>query len=168
MNWDAIGAVGEMIGSLAVVVTLVYLAVQVRASTVESEASHFYMNAEQIGEMRGRFMEHADVWVKGNAGGELSASERFVFDELVTLKGGHHFTLFRRTLVRGTGREGIHVAEIAEFFHRYPAAYRIWRSQVESTQLARRRLDVFRDDRWPRAVTEAVAALEGMEESAGT
>ena len=30
MNWDAIGAIGEIIGALAVLVTLIYLAVQVR------------------------------------------------------------------------------------------------------------------------------------------
>ena len=30
MNWDAIGALGEIIGALAVLITLIYLAVQVR------------------------------------------------------------------------------------------------------------------------------------------
>jgi len=30
MNWDAIGAIGEIIGALAVVVTLIYLAIQTR------------------------------------------------------------------------------------------------------------------------------------------
>ena len=30
MNWDAVGAVGEIIGALAVLVTLVYLATQIR------------------------------------------------------------------------------------------------------------------------------------------
>jgi hypothetical protein len=30
MNWDAIGAIGELVGASAVVVTLVYLAVQVK------------------------------------------------------------------------------------------------------------------------------------------
>ena len=39
MNWDAIGAVGEIIGALAVVVTLAYLAVQIRASTRETEVN---------------------------------------------------------------------------------------------------------------------------------
>ena len=33
MNWEAIGAVGEIVGALAVVVTLAYLAIQVRNST---------------------------------------------------------------------------------------------------------------------------------------
>ena len=30
MNWDAIGAVGEILGALAVFVTLIYLAIQTR------------------------------------------------------------------------------------------------------------------------------------------
>ena len=32
MNWDAISAVGEIVGAVAVVVTLVYLAAQIRQS----------------------------------------------------------------------------------------------------------------------------------------
>ena len=30
MNWEAIGALGEIVGALAVVLTLAYLAIQVR------------------------------------------------------------------------------------------------------------------------------------------
>ena len=33
MNWDAIGAIGEIVGATAVVVSLVYLAVQIRQNT---------------------------------------------------------------------------------------------------------------------------------------
>jgi len=33
MNWDAIGAVGELLGASAVLVTLIYLAVQIRQNT---------------------------------------------------------------------------------------------------------------------------------------
>ena len=32
MNWDAIGAIGEIVGALAVVTSLIYLAVQIRQS----------------------------------------------------------------------------------------------------------------------------------------
>ena len=32
MNWEAIGAIGELIGAMAVVITLVFLALQVRQS----------------------------------------------------------------------------------------------------------------------------------------
>ena len=33
MNWDAVGAVGDVVGALAVVITLIYLAVQTRQNT---------------------------------------------------------------------------------------------------------------------------------------
>jgi hypothetical protein len=36
MNWDAIGAVGEIIGALAVMVSVIYLAAQVKKQTTES------------------------------------------------------------------------------------------------------------------------------------
>ena len=32
MNWDAVGAIGETVGALAVVITLAYLAIQIRVS----------------------------------------------------------------------------------------------------------------------------------------
>jgi hypothetical protein len=32
MNWEAIGAIGELVGGIAVIVTLIYLAIQVRQS----------------------------------------------------------------------------------------------------------------------------------------
>jgi hypothetical protein len=34
MNWEAIGAIGELFGALAVVLTLIYLATQVRQNTL--------------------------------------------------------------------------------------------------------------------------------------
>ena len=39
MNWDAIGAIGEIIGALAVVITLAYLAIQIRQNTKVAQAS---------------------------------------------------------------------------------------------------------------------------------
>ena len=33
MNWEAIGAVGESLSAVAVLITLVYLAVQIRQNT---------------------------------------------------------------------------------------------------------------------------------------
>ncbi len=39
MNWDAIGAIGEIIGALAVIATLAYLAVQVKQTKKHLEAN---------------------------------------------------------------------------------------------------------------------------------
>lgn len=37
MNWEAIGAIGEVVGAVAVVLTLIYLSVQLRQDTRSSE-----------------------------------------------------------------------------------------------------------------------------------
>ncbi len=39
MNWEAIGAIGETVGAIAVFVTLVYLAAQIRHATRIATAS---------------------------------------------------------------------------------------------------------------------------------
>ena len=39
MNWDAIGAIGELVSAVVVLITLVYLAVQIRQNTVAVAAS---------------------------------------------------------------------------------------------------------------------------------
>jgi hypothetical protein len=39
MNWDALGAIGEIVGATAVVVTLGYLAVQIRAGTRATQSA---------------------------------------------------------------------------------------------------------------------------------
>ena len=39
MNWEAIGAIGEILGAIAVVATLGYLAIQIRHSTAQARAS---------------------------------------------------------------------------------------------------------------------------------
>lgn len=39
MNWEAIGAIGEILGAIGVIVTLAYLAVQIRQNTKATRAS---------------------------------------------------------------------------------------------------------------------------------
>ena len=39
MNWDAIGAIGEIVGAIAVIVTLIYLAIQIRDSARASRSA---------------------------------------------------------------------------------------------------------------------------------
>jgi hypothetical protein len=50
MNWQAVGAIGEMIGGTGVIVTLLYLAVQVRHNTAEMRAAASESVAENLRE----------------------------------------------------------------------------------------------------------------------
>jgi hypothetical protein len=48
MNWDAIGSVGELIGAIAVVITLVFLTVQLKQNTRSIRASTRSQHTEAV------------------------------------------------------------------------------------------------------------------------
>ena len=51
MNWQAIGAVGEVLGALGVIATLGYLAVQIRQNTRSLRDSAFQEIVNSVGEL---------------------------------------------------------------------------------------------------------------------
>jgi len=67
MNWDAIGAVGEIVGALAVVASLAYLAIQIRNQNREAKAATLQQvlesNAAAISQLQNP--ELAAIWLKG-------------------------------------------------------------------------------------------------------
>ena len=48
MNWEAIGAIGEIAGAIAVVLTLFYLSRQIRHNSDVSKVSSYHQAIEQI------------------------------------------------------------------------------------------------------------------------
>ena len=76
MNWEAIGAIGEVVGALGVILTLGYLAYQIRQNTNQLEQSTLAAKAaaqnasnEALRENRKALFENeqmAEIWYKGN------------------------------------------------------------------------------------------------------
>jgi hypothetical protein len=92
MNWDAIGAIGEMVGAAAVVLTLLVLVMQVRDGTRATEESNRLEKAlamdrhsDSMSRWRGRLMENAElarIWLVGSRDGELQDIEALRLDNL--------------------------------------------------------------------------------------
>ncbi len=59
MNWDAIGAVGEILGAIAVLATLGYLAIQIRQTGASARTQSYHLAIEQLvnGALQPDFME---------------------------------------------------------------------------------------------------------------
>ena len=51
MNWEAIGAVGEVVGAVAVVVTLIYLTVQLRQNTQSAQNASWQSITRQLSDL---------------------------------------------------------------------------------------------------------------------
>jgi hypothetical protein len=78
MNWEAIGAVGEIVSALAVLVTLIYLAIQVRHSRREQQASAIRANRMERREFHTALRDSPYIpiiYVKIESGDELTAEE---------------------------------------------------------------------------------------------
>ena len=61
MNWDAIGAVGEIVGALAVVLTLAYLALQVRTARKATIDQNTLARASGVREMMLTVVENDEL-----------------------------------------------------------------------------------------------------------
>ena len=68
MNWEAIGAVGEILGACGVIATLFYLAVQVRVQNREARLAAMHDISTAFRESYTAFNDEgiADIFVRGN------------------------------------------------------------------------------------------------------
>ena len=87
MNWDAISAIAELLGSIAVLATLLYLAIQTRSINRQSQAEARYAFVDAMSEINtviAQSKETASVWRRGLESIEcLDEDERMQFLMLV-------------------------------------------------------------------------------------
>lgn len=87
MNWDAVGAIGEIVGAVAVIATLIYLTIQIREGTRATRAAAVTdaTGAVQAWYMElGRNKEAADLMFDGMANPDaFSKAKQFQFIMLV-------------------------------------------------------------------------------------
>jgi hypothetical protein len=79
MNWEAIGAVGEIVGALAVLVTLIYLAIQVRHTRRAQQAEAIRANRLERREFHTAIRDSPYITMivaKIESGDELTAEEK--------------------------------------------------------------------------------------------
>jgi hypothetical protein len=78
MNWEAIGAIGEIMGATVVVITLIYLAAQMKQNTLALRSSHLEDWAASDSSISDFRAQHADVLAKAYSGDSLTRSESIV------------------------------------------------------------------------------------------
>jgi len=86
INWDAIGGVAESVGAVAVVITLVYLTIQVRVGNKQRELEalrHNWDGLNRTCELLSESTENASIVLRGRESlNNLSPEECFVFEFL--------------------------------------------------------------------------------------
>jgi len=83
MNWDAIGAIGEIVGAAGVIITLIYLAVQIRHSTTATNRANVRHVLESNSAALTALLEEgvSEIFIRGLKSLEsLNEVERYRFD----------------------------------------------------------------------------------------
>lgn len=84
MNWDAVGALGEVVGAVAVVATLAYLALQIRQSTSLARATAQREVNTTFQSAIDRMREEPEIFQRGCVDFEnLSRKDQLTFDLIV-------------------------------------------------------------------------------------
>jgi hypothetical protein len=99
MNWEAISAIGEAFGGLAILITLVYLAQQLRQNT-RSQSIATYESAmsgfNDILAFMASDLESISIWRRGcTEPRSLNEDEAGLFDAMVRAYCNHLYKLFR-------------------------------------------------------------------------
>lgn len=86
MNWDALGAIGELIGAVAVVGTLIYVGRQIHQANEQSRSQARYSFIDAYGKMNASITENravASIFRRGMDGTNLDDDEAMQFFALL-------------------------------------------------------------------------------------
>ena len=85
MSWDAVGAIGELVGSLAVLVTLAYVAIQVRHTRAQLEVSIQQKRYDTFRELLLETLRNPELRRTYDKTGKVYSAEIQSLDELFQL-----------------------------------------------------------------------------------
>ena len=135
MNWEYAGIVAEIVSAAAVVITLAYLAVQIKLSREASQVETSYTTVELYGNWRSHLIENneiATIIAKANCGEELTPAEdiriaTLIDDLFVTLGNTHVGGVTGNAFYDASGE--INYAE--RLFEKNPGLVPYWRDTRE-------------------------------------
>ena len=158
MNWKDIA---EVIGITAIVASLVFVGMQMEQSqelAFADSALTMQSNAIEQGALQA---EHVDVWVRGNAGEELTDPETEIYRILFTQRQNQAFYNWVALSSIDTGFEGVGPQGLARFLYQNSGARAEWiRKTAESERLQTRIDGVF-----PEFAAQVNADLRQLDET---
>ena len=134
MNWDAIGAIGEVVGAVAVLATLLYLGKQIKNNTKEVRADNVHRVTDSFNAINLTIFQNeevAELWLKGITDySSMSDTEKLRFD-FGWLSAFRVYDSMYYQVQSGTGETELFQTELAtlKWFFSYPGARDWWRSQ---------------------------------------
>ena len=116
----------ELIGLFAILASLIFVAMQLQQ---QEELLDLEMRNSMVSNyiaVNEKIIDNADIWVRGNAGEHLDATESVIYESLLTNFNDYHFQLFSIFHQLYPESEEQVLAMYAGFLSRNPGAYQVW------------------------------------------
>ena len=132
MNWEAIGAIGEILGAIGVIVTLGYLAVQIRQNVHLMRGTIRQQLTTASQENMYQWAECADLAIRLRNGAVLEAGERLRLNQMcrATFRGWANYSYQHRIGLLDSSEWGGMAVTIRRFFAA-PWAIEEWEAMRE-------------------------------------
>jgi len=135
MNWEALGALAEIVAAAAVVITLLYLAIQVKHSNRQTEIDSLSHTWDSFNELIGTFsssIETASIVNRGRESLEnLNPDEKLIFELLhvrvLNLVESWHHQATQTSMEREFKDAQIeNINGVIGWFFSYPGSAEVW------------------------------------------
>jgi len=128
MNWEAIGTIGEATGAIAVVITLIYLAIQLRHNTqsVHANTHQQILNAQQPLWLEQTNFAYAEEILSVIAKDSLTPAEALAAGSHAVLRCRAHQNIFNQVTSGALTREAANLDQLGSNVAFNPVVQRFW------------------------------------------
>ena len=129
----------ELIGIGAIVVSLVFVALQLKQSQEIAIAELRQARQAASVELNGFISSHSSIWVRGNAGEELDGSDQAVYQRLIESLHWSYWTTWSRNIQFELDTPTrLTTADFAGLLHRNSGARAAWQDYIENREFVRK------------------------------
>ncbi len=128
MDWEALGAIGEMVGAIAVVATLGYLAIQLRQNTksVHANTHQQILNAQQPLWLAQTDFDYAKILLEAIAKDELEPHEALAAGSHAVLRCRAHQNIFNQVMSGSLSADAANLDQLGRNVAFNPVVARFW------------------------------------------
>lgn len=143
MNWEAIGAAAELAGAVAVVITLIYLSIQLRQNSALQKLTLATASRESTNQVTGLLASDREAlrvfWAGVDCRDQLNDLDRQHFDAIISLYFEALLQSYQQGYEDGLKRADWMLSQpgIAQFWAQYAPMYESGFSEYISDQIAR-------------------------------
>ena len=135
MDWAAVGAVGEVLGALGVIASVIYLAVQIRQNTNQLRRAEINSTLDQANAIRQRQLDKATAELLAKVvdcpDSELSTEERVRLNAYYSMEMWQHFNIWDRVRKGILEKQSYAFESVVRSFLAHPSGERWWRDNQQ-------------------------------------